>query len=347
MMQALVCLCSFLALLQAEALVDRTSARKAIPEERLARIESVPEYRALVRDDKARNDWKRPLAGESVVHGPLQVKNENEPSINIGYFPHFTDPKCWSGGAPFCDPQQALNRSAQGRVGDMLKHFAEKTVVTCGHLESRLAGSDKYFHRYFHLGVAVINDWPESETDPMSLEHFGQVLLAQWGLSTTYNGENLGEGVQSHLPDSAVYDHCPNSAMLIVLPKYGISYISSPTCEFFCANRGGRLVTAKVEQALRYEGVEAALMAGIAEVRRLLDVTTPLSLQEHWPFERALPLDIRLALNEDCWKVSMRIFAFIMVGLAISMAIVFIYNIFYPPKEVPSRTLIRLGSSNY
>mmetsp|Transcript_75 Transcript_75/g.102 ORF Transcript_75/g.102 Transcript_75/m.102 type:complete len:345 (+) Transcript_75:143-1177(+) len=322
-------------------------ARSAnVPPEQLAHVDSVAEYKALLKEDEARGAWQSTAAGTGVNRRKAQSKQDMQ--LNIGSYPSWKDPICASGGALFCDPDGALNKTAQGRVTDLITHFSERTAIACGHLDSRLAGSDKLVHRPFYLGVAIANEWPQSESDPGSLDQFGQVLLARWGLTTSYNGENLGVGVQTMLPDDVVYDHCPNSAVLIVMPKYGTSFLSSPTCEFFCTHRGGRVVTAKVDSKLSDDGLEAAIAAGILEVRNLLDVASPQSLEEERSSLRnSHPLKERLATQETSWKVAVRIIGALMVVFSIVMAIAFVHSIFFPPKEhINRRTLLGLGGSN-
>merc|ERR1719215_580163 len=167
-------------------------------------------------------------------------------------------------------------------------------TVTCGRLEAQMTGNPKAVStRPFNLGVVVIGKWPQSEGDDATLQKFGNVLMAQWGLITSYNGVRMRTPAPPRAADwrADMDQNCPNAALLIILADRNEAFFSAPSCEFLCSQRGGPEVVSAVERTLqRGYSLGDAIRAGISTVRTLLEQTWPLSLEE--------PLAVRERRNE-------------------------------------------------
>jgi hypothetical protein len=136
-------------------------------------------------------------------------------------------------------------------------------------------------YRPFNLAVILLDEWPNSEMDSRSMQYFGRRVMSTWGLNPIYNGVDSGMSATQHVYTWDEYQqNCPTTALLIILPKFHQAFLSSPSCEFICASRGGPEVIAETLAALEKHGPAAAVVAGIAEIDRVLKETVPLSLKK-------------------------------------------------------------------
>lgn len=214
----------------------------------LENVSSIPCLKTKQRDPSY--DCK---TGSLVVHaGEFQY-------LSMGSYPHYEESICNSHGDFFCDPTAALT-AAEGK--DVVKElaFLRKTnLVTCGHLQNDTV--DPRHLQPFYLGVALATGFPMESSDQDSLEQFGRFVEAHWNMDKKFVG--------SPIP----YLHCPNTAMLIILPDRNQAFLSTSSCEFICRTRGGPEVITATRLALSNEGTYAAVMSGIREVYHILQRT--------------------------------------------------------------------------
>lgn len=139
---------------------------------------------------------------------------------------------------------------------DELARLREEHLVTCGRLLNDPV--DPRHLQPFYLGVAMATKWPTGESDPDSLQQFGQVVAAEWNMDRLFVG--------SPQP----YARCPNTAMLVFLPDIRRAFLSSSSCEFLCQARGGPEVVTATLVTYDKEGPVAAVRAGMREVYRVV-----------------------------------------------------------------------------
>lgn len=264
------------------------------------------------------------------LHGPLApcdhglVANEETdiPPLGIGTYPNWQETICRSHGEFFCDPEVTIPESQVLDVVKSLNYVKQTARVTCGQLESKLSFSDKTHTRPFNFGVAIADNWPQSEKDPMSLQKFGLLLMTDWGLMPMYNGVDQGNGVNEAFAWKDYAANCPNAAVLIVLPKYGTAFLSSPSCEFICEDRGGpEVVNAVVERLNRDGNVGMAVQAGIEEVGRIIRETDAASLVEaeepsYRTQNRMATWEAKLLRQEDTWNFLLRLVFVLVIVIA-------------------------------
>lgn len=262
--------------------VPRVPLRRAgnvIPKAELRDIYSISCLKAKQQDPSF------PCTGDDHVPPEavrLAARQDELPQASVGSYPVWQSSHCHSRGAYFCDPNLQLKAKEQEALNLELRNLTTTASVTCGQLETKLSGEKQVFTRPFYLGLAIVGEWPEMQSDQATLQKFGDVVMAQWGLMPTYNGVRVAAGSASSQPCGAAGScNCPNSALLIVLADRGQAFLSSPSCEFLCDRRGGPEVAAAFETALQAgSGLPAAISAAIAEVHTLLSQTWPMSIEE-------------------------------------------------------------------
>lgn len=255
---------------------------------------------------KQENGPNAPCNREEVASDKPLHKDKFTSRLSIATYPSWRDKVCKSDGELFCDPEGLIPEQSRKNVTTLLQEFRETTLMKCGLLDGILEtsmgppvtgnnvpivpGTESVVHdRNFHLGVAIAKDWPESESDPVTLQKFGLILLSRWGALPWYNGVDMGNGLNEVLSHQQYTSNCPNAAILILLPKYRVAYLSSPSCEFICQERGGAEVEAAAEAELAAAdwsngitdglALGAAIEAGINAVQKYLNQTSSLSIQ--------------------------------------------------------------------
>lgn len=215
--------------------------------------------------------------------------------MNMGNFPHWKDAVCHSDGEFFCDPGSLLKYPEQKAVQDRLRLLKERTMVNCGAFEAKQDLHTEHWydeknnihygrlgledHRPFNLGVVIADEWPSNEMDPKSVEYFGHVVMAEWGLMPIYNGVDHETYVNQALTESEYFKNCPNGAMLFVIPKQHEAFLISPSCEFMCPSKGGPEIAAATLAGLDRGGIQEAVLAGIDEASRVLESTIAMSVE--------------------------------------------------------------------
>jgi len=290
---------------------------------------------AHVREHRQRQE--RLARGRAAGH----IVPEGEP-LGIAVYPSWRKTRCWSGGELLCDPEGILGMGKDKQdILLALHEFHEQVYVQCrkkgAMYDERYPGKVLTEEQRFSFGVAIASHFPDM-TDPQTLQTFGLVVMSRWGMLPTYNGASSSSTVS--VKNAPLHDEgCPNSALLILLPDTGEVFLSSPSCELLCSDRGGPEITAAAEAALQAQGPVAAIKAGLEQVRRALKVARPLSLeptshsverQQHHQFldgyEKVWESDLVMIL-------SARTIVFVICALtAVGAAAFASYNL-YPPKE--------------
>jgi len=256
--------------------------------------------------------------------------------LDLGNFPNWQESRCNSDGAFLCDPDSVLRPSERSMVARALGEFRDQTLVTCGRLEESLVHSDTVLSkRHFNLAVVVLGTWPVAESDPASLQKLGQLVSTRWGLMPIYNGVDASNPTDEFLSRREYTANCPNAAVLIVMPELGAATFSTPSCEFICAERGGREVTAAVEFALkRGAPLGEAIITGIQQVAAVLRVglASPATMAEagltrERRFERELRESHERFLHSDAYIVGVQraLFAVILASIAFALG-AFLYH---------------------
>lgn len=186
---------------------------------------------------------------ETLVETPASLSFSG--SLSAGNYPSYQDPMCRSNGEFFCDPSSVLTKDDRQNLTNELSTLRQFNPVTCGRLLDDPV--DPRHYQPFYLGVALATNWPVEESDPDSLQQFGQIVAAQWNVDHLFVG--------SPQP----YLRCPNTAVLVILPEIPRVFLSSASCEFICEARGGPEVVAATMEALHRHGLSAAIHAGIAQ----------------------------------------------------------------------------------
>lgn len=266
---------------------------------------------------------------------------EGEP-LGIATYPSWQQKRCRSGGELLCDPEGILGMGKDKQdILLALHEFHEQVYVQCkkegAMYDERYPGEVLTEEQRFSFGVAIASHFPEM-TDAQTLQSFGLVLMSRWGLLPTYNGASSSS--TDSLRNKPLHDHgCPNSALLILLPDTGEAFLSSASCELLCSDRGGPEITIAAEEALKIGGPVAAIKAGLEQVRRILKITRPLSLQPNAKSLEKMSQHNFLVWNEKVWASDLVyvssarcIVGAILIFTGIGVAAFASYN-FHPPRE--------------
>lgn len=178
--------------------------------------------------------------------------------ITAANYPRYTNAMCNSQGEFICDPVSSATHREDGRekLAKEMKRLRERTGVVCGRLLDDPV--DKRHVQPFYLGVAFVPSWPVSDVHPESLQDIGQLIASDWNMDEAFVG--------SPQP----YLRCPNTAVLLVIPGANQVFLSSSSCEFICATRGGPEVVAKAIAAMRDGGDLEGALVGVQEVYKFL-----------------------------------------------------------------------------
>lgn len=283
--------------------------------------------------------------------------------INMGHFPNWRDEVCHSNQEFFCDAESLMKIPEQTVAQVRLQEFKERNMVNCGAFSKKQDPHSKWWydqenkqhngrlgledHRPFNLAVVVADEWPQNEMDPKSIDYFGRVIMSQWGLQPIYNGVDNGNGVNEVYQFDQYTENCPNTAVLFILPKFHEAYISSPSCEFLCASRGGPEVIAAILAGLDRGGLQEAVMSGIDQIEKVLNVTLPLSVQQA-PVQKLFNSgkSDELAKSDAFWVWAMRFaYAFVVIIALLSVG-AFLYYVALPQKPASLRSISSMQGVN-
>lgn len=175
------------------------------------------------------------------------VSSGAKKSYSAVTFPNYQDSACNSNGEFFCDPTNYFSAADRANMTTALMSLRGTNPVMCGRLMHDKI--DLLHLEPFFLGVAVVTDWPAVESDSTSLEHFGQVVEANWNMDQSFVGYPIP------------YAKCPNTGVLIFAPDTGMVYLSTGSCEFICEAASN--VSSVVRTVHREEGPAQAVLAGM------------------------------------------------------------------------------------
>jgi len=179
--------------------------------------------------------------------------------VTAANYPQHTNPMCNSHGEFMCDPvNRHTTERQEGRekLAQEMSRLRARTGVVCGRLLNDPV--DQRHIQPFYLGVAFIPEWPVSDVHPESLQDVGQLIAADWNMDAPFVG------------NQQPYVRCPNTAVLLIMPEANQVFLSSSSCEFICATRGGPEVVAKAIEAMRSGGDLEAALVGVREVYSFL-----------------------------------------------------------------------------
>jgi len=233
----------------------------------LSTIQSIPCLEARQRDPSINCSDYAPLASS------LKTSWHLPHSLNAGNYPTWKDPMCFGFGEYFCDPDGLLSLEERKELTAQMVKLRREQLITCGP-QLQHDPIDKWHYEPFYLGVAIAEDWPLHESDAQSLQSFGQILAARWNMTFPWDGS------------PAFYARCPNEAMLIILPSRRQAYLSAPSCMFICGEKGGPEVTTATLLGMDSHGLAAGVSAGIAEVYKVLNATSPMHKMGWEPIEK-------------------------------------------------------------
>jgi len=170
----------------------------------------------------------------------------------VSHYPHYKSEQCHGHGMHFCDPDDLLNETERCKVAEELDRFARNHDVMCD-----VPGTGNQEKYPFFLGVALVRKMPDLLLDQSSMNHFGEGVLAEWGL----------------LEDRT----CPNSAVIVISAETNQASLASSSCEFVCEERGGRGVNVRVRELLTLTGSPfKAALGGIQEFGSVFRNESPL-----------------------------------------------------------------------
>jgi len=285
-----------------------------------------------------------------------------EGAIDMGNFPNWQQPVCHANGEFMCDPANLLKPKEQTATQVRLQGFKERNMINCGEFSAKQdSHSADWFqkdmphhggrlgledHRPFNLAVVVADQWPSNEMDPKSIEYFGNVIMSQWGLMPIYNGVDTGNRVNQVYSDTIAKDNCPNTAVLFILPKYHEAFISSPSCEFLCASKGGPEVIAATLAGLDRGGLQEAVLSGIDQIEKVLEVTKPLSMEKPWARQAVGSQTKELMKADATWVWIIRLGYIFTIGFAVMCIVAFVYFVLLPQGPQNFRSVSSMSGVN-
>jgi len=183
--------------------------------------------------------------------------------VSPANYPNYTDPACYASGDFLCDTRPLLTEKEHRDLESLMASLRSQVPVNCGILTRD--PTDTIHKQPFYLGVALLDHWPLSALDPGSMDAFGQRVASQWNMAEKWVGETRHRS------------SCPNEAMLLIAPDHRQAYLSSVSCEFICAQRGGPEVVTATLVNLENVGIASAIEAGIKQVYHILQEVAPQS----------------------------------------------------------------------
>merc|ERR1719420_840791 len=204
-------------------------------------------------DPKCQGHVKKEKVGKNeTAPEPIPETYEKRHTWWVGSYPHFKSEQCHGHGEHFCDPDDLLNETERCKVAEELNRFARNHDVLCD-----VPGTGNQEKYPFFLGVALVRKLPDLLLDQNSMNHFGEGVLARWGL----------------LEDRT----CPNSAVIVISVETNQATLASSSCEFICEERGGEGIDIRVRETLTLTGSPLkAILGGIQEFGTVLRSESPL-----------------------------------------------------------------------
>jgi len=337
--------------------VGTDASEVALPDRVLDKITSIDCLEEKIeegaRADCIRGPVQNPtevLPAGNMIGTQHTIDEDNMDNWGLGNYPNFQDPRCRADGEYFCDPDNLLGDMLHANITEALRRFRNEVVVKCGQGNASFA-----------LGIALAGKFPASETDPESLETFGKVLMANWGMT----------GSESEANATRSTGGCPTYGLIVLLAEPRLPAFVAPNCEYICDERGGDEVLAALRDGLgdpppegfkTFEGmygrtmrkavekvaqlnktevtpdVEAlyqSLLGGIHEVQQVLRYNTPLSNISTVPTPSPMSVSRGMAEHEPNWVALQRVAALILcIGIPVILVAFFMFGIHVkPPKS--------------
>lgn len=269
-------------------------------------LEGITSIECLERRQKDRTA----SCGEAALPVHEVAREADGPPWHVSNYPHFTNPKCGSGGEFFCDPDQQLSTSERNNVTKALKEFRMAEYVKCPGAPGASA-----VNRNFNLGIALARDWSSLEADPDTLQLFGLATMSFWG---------MGGG------EEAVRSSCPAYGLIVVLGEPAHVLVAAPTCLFICKDRGGPEVSTTVLAMVDAEkGLSKALEAGIDEASRVIRGLQQAPPEYVIPSRRQEDIGTAMVKDEATWYISQQIMFVLVFFVAVgTLGVLFVGAMF-------------------
>jgi len=287
--------------------------------------------------------------------------------IDMGNFPSWQDGICNSNYNYFCDSSNLFERQERQATLERLQLFNERMMVNCGEFSPDDDPHSNHWYdkqnpvhygrlglqgfRPFNLAIVVADEWPSSERDAKSMEYFGRVIMAQWGMMPIYNGVDHHNSVnKNHKNANQLYKfseynkNCPNAAVLFIIPKSRQVYLSSPSCKFICESRGGPEVVAATLAGLDRGGLEEAVLMGMNQVEKILQVTGERSPSAQTPFTGSK--NGSFMDSDASWVLMLRLLCVLLIGLALIFAGAFVYYVMFDKARITRTTYSALTDAH-
>merc|ERR1719326_1586712 len=126
---------------------------------------------------------------------------------------------------------------------------------------------------------------------------------------------------------------CPNTAVLMIFPRFREVFITSPSCEFLCTSKGGPEVVAATLAGLDRGGVEEAILAGIKGASSGQKVT----FESRHGYQRINHAE-NLMKSDATWVWTMRLWYVLVLCLALVSIVAFVYYVVLPQKATSYRS---------
>ncbi|CAJ1411484.1 unnamed protein product [Effrenium voratum] len=160
--------------------------------------------------------------------------------VTLYNYPSFKEPVCNSNGEFFCDPYGYLSLPERQNLTTELARLRSRHLVLCEDLV--LEPINQQHLTPFYVGVAIA----QAEEPVTAVKQYGHLIMSEWNTEEMARGQNT---------------HCPNRALLLVLPKSSQAVLVTESCRYLCEDTTS--VGQKVENALSTKSVSAAVLQGV------------------------------------------------------------------------------------
>eukprot|EP00913_Durusdinium_trenchii_P029073 g27260.t1 len=144
-----------------------------------------------------------------------------------------------------------------------------------------------------------------------SLKQYGHLIMSEWTLDSFFAS-----------PPTSV-THCPNKALLLVLPKNGQAALVTDSCHYLCEDRSKSGQT--IETQMKSHTVAGAVLAGLRDAYTSLPVSVVQG--EDMPPVKPLQESTETSTTSaETWVLFIQraIFAFAVMALGLSFAVGFL-----------------------
>lgn len=234
--------------------------------------------------------------------------------VSLYNYPNYQDRKCLSNGEFFCDPYGYLSPFERQNISAEMAKLRAQHLVVCEDLV--MEPIDQRHLMPFYVGVAIAE--AEAGGGPMSmssLKQYGHLIMSEWTLDSFFAS-----------PPTSV-THCPNKALLLVLPKNGQAALVTDSCHYLCEDRSKSGQT--IETQMKSHTVAGAVLAGLRDAYTSLPVSVVQG--EDMPPVKPLQESTETSTTSaETWVLFIQraIFAFAVMALGLSFAVGFLVMCF-------------------